>query len=184
MITSRLRRIMALCIVLFLLHGLEEWFSGFYDVDPTFGLAARLAPSKAASVFVGSQIALWVMLVVFYILLLGAKWRLRALVLFGLVVTFEVEHVVLALVKRAYYPGAVTSTLFIPLAVLFWMELRRVWQMTTDMPVTKDAVCGMQVPVGDFSPHAAYQSHDYWFCSVACKGKFEREPDAYALSHK
>lgn len=180
MITSRLRTIMAICIALFVLHGIEEWFSGFYDVDPTFGLAARFAPSKAAAVFVGAQLIVWVMLVVFYVLLLGAKWRLRALALFGLVVTFEIEHLVAALVKREYYPGSVTSALFVPMAALFWIELRRVWRMTKESILITDPVCGMQTPVGEFSPHVAYRGRDYWLCSVECKIAFETDSEKYA----
>lgn len=179
MLTSRLRKIMMMCMALFVVHAVEEWFSAFYDVDPTFGLAARLAPSESAAVFLGFQLTFLTLLVLFYVLLLSSKWRLRALALFGVVITLDTGHTFLALAKREYYPGSVTAVLFFPLAVLFWIELRRVWRMTEQPMLTTDAVCGMQIHVGELNAHVAYRGRDFWFCSVECKDDFEKDPERY-----
>ncbi|MBZ0272124.1 YHS domain-containing protein [bacterium] len=43
----------------------------------------------------------------------------------------------------------------------------------------KDPVCGMMVTVNDDAHHATHEGDDYYFCSAACKEKFEKEPGKY-----
>ena len=44
----------------------------------------------------------------------------------------------------------------------------------------KDPVCGMRLEDKDVQATATYQDKTYYFCSVACKKKFEQSPQKYA----
>jgi YHS domain-containing protein len=44
----------------------------------------------------------------------------------------------------------------------------------------KDPVCGMRLEEKDVQATATYQGKTYYFCSVACKQKFEHSPQKYA----
>jgi Cu+-exporting ATPase len=43
----------------------------------------------------------------------------------------------------------------------------------------KDPVCGMRLEEKDVQATATYQGKTYYFCSVACKQKFEQSPQKY-----
>ncbi|MEO8137215.1 MAG: YHS domain-containing protein [Betaproteobacteria bacterium] len=44
----------------------------------------------------------------------------------------------------------------------------------------KDPVCGMSIETADAAAHTEYKGQTYYFCSTACKTKFDAEPDKYA----
>lgn len=44
----------------------------------------------------------------------------------------------------------------------------------------KDPVCGMRLEEKDVQATTTYQGKTYYFCSVACKKKFEQLPHKYA----
>ena len=46
------------------------------------------------------------------------------------------------------------------------------------MEKVKDTVCGMEVEK-DKAVTASYKAKTYYFCSDACKVKFEEEPEKY-----
>lgn len=46
--------------------------------------------------------------------------------------------------------------------------------------MTKDPVCGMVVDEKTAAATASYGGRTYYFCSVGCKSKFEKEPTKYA----
>ncbi|MBW1999654.1 MAG: YHS domain-containing protein [Deltaproteobacteria bacterium] len=45
-----------------------------------------------------------------------------------------------------------------------------------------DPVCGMIVAPGTTRLVSNYQGHSYWFCSEACRGAFEANPNKYLNS--
>ena len=47
----------------------------------------------------------------------------------------------------------------------------------------KDPVCGMEVDEKKAAATAVYQGATYYFCAVACKDAFNRDPQKY-LSKK
>lgn len=170
--TGRLRTIVFFSICLFILHGIEEWFTGFYFADPTFGWVSRFTSSHAEAVFVGFQLSLWIWLVLFFVMLLGPQWRMRALLVFGIIMTAELEHLAVAVGRGAYYPGSATSLLFLPLSIVFWIEYRRVRGMVaSNATIATDPVCGMRI-------HRAWAltlnrgGRDFVFCSESCRDKF------------
>jgi Cu+-exporting ATPase len=44
----------------------------------------------------------------------------------------------------------------------------------------KDVVCGMQVDPAKAAGKSEYQGKTYYFCSPACKAKFDAKPSQYA----
>jgi Cu+-exporting ATPase len=44
----------------------------------------------------------------------------------------------------------------------------------------RDVVCGMQIDVGRAAGTSSYQGRTYYFCSPACKAKFDANPAHYA----
>jgi len=45
--------------------------------------------------------------------------------------------------------------------------------------MAKDPVCGMTVEEKKAAATAVYQSKTYYFCAVACKEKFVKNPQQY-----
>jgi P-type Cu+ transporter len=43
----------------------------------------------------------------------------------------------------------------------------------------RDPVCGMDVDVAHAGGHHEHGGRVYWFCSTACKDKFDAHPDEY-----
>lgn len=43
----------------------------------------------------------------------------------------------------------------------------------------KDPVCGMRLEEKDVQATTSYKEKTYYFCSVACKLKFEQSPHKY-----
>ena len=48
------------------------------------------------------------------------------------------------------------------------------------MAKAKDPVCGMEVDEDKAAGHSEHQGHEYFFCSTACKKKFDQDPARYA----
>lgn len=124
MITDRLKNIFTLSIVLFLAHGIEEYLTGFYNLDQwdewIFGLLPFTTTHEA--MFATFQVMFWLLLIVSAVLLANEKWRLRALGLVGIIYILELHHIVKALLAGGYYPGLITSLLFPVVGILFWRE--------------------------------------------------------------
>jgi YHS domain-containing protein len=45
----------------------------------------------------------------------------------------------------------------------------------------KDPVCGMTVSRGDVAGRTEYQDKTYYFCSPACKERFDADPQTYVV---
>jgi YHS domain-containing protein len=46
--------------------------------------------------------------------------------------------------------------------------------------MTKDPVCGMDVDEKKAAAQSAHRGKTYYFCSEACKTKFQKEPERHA----
>jgi hypothetical protein len=164
MITRRLRLLTLAGIVLMVLHGVEEWMSGFFSVDPSFEFVAGLVSSKEEALFLAFQATWWLLLILFGLLTFSAKWRLRGLGLFGAVMVFEWMHLIPSFRSRAYFPGAITSLLFVPLSIAFWMEFRRAHRCTAVCPV-----CSR--PVAADRSGTVSEPRLVHLCSAACRDR-------------
>lgn len=50
--------------------------------------------------------------------------------------------------------------------------------------MAKDPVCGMQVDENKAAASVDFEGKTYYFCSTACKAKFEESPDRYIEEEK
>lgn len=124
MITNKLKIIFGLSIPLFILHGIEEFKTHFYDIDThdqkIFGAFSGLSVHGAT--FVTFEIMFGLLLIISFLLILGEKWRLNVLALAGLIYMYELHHLFKAVMLGGYYPGLYTSLAFPIVAFFFWME--------------------------------------------------------------
>lgn len=78
MISQTLKNIFGLSILLFILHGVEEYLTGFYAIDShvrfVFGLLEGTSSLQVA--FLVFQFMFWSALVAVYFVLLGGRWSL------------------------------------------------------------------------------------------------------------
>lgn len=125
MISSKLKKIFTISIPVFVVHGLEEYFTGFYRVDPHFkfffGILDTMSVSQ--STFLVFQIMLWLALAVFALLVTSEKWRFRLMMLPGLIYIYELHHFWSAFDEGGYYPGVITALAFPIIGFFFWKEL-------------------------------------------------------------
>jgi P-type Cu+ transporter len=47
--------------------------------------------------------------------------------------------------------------------------------------MTKDPVCGMTVSRADYAGQSEFQGKTYYFCSPACKDRFDVDPQRYLV---
>ena len=129
MVSTRLKKIFALSIPLFIAHGTEEFVTHFYDTDAwdqaIFGnLFGNLSTHGAT--FVTFQIMLWLLLIISFLLLLGEKWQFRILAIAGVIYIYELHHIIKAVSVGGYYPGLITALAFPIVAYFFWREWFRI----------------------------------------------------------
>ncbi|MBI4118344.1 MAG: HXXEE domain-containing protein [Parcubacteria group bacterium] len=125
MISQKLKTIFYISIPLFIAHGLEEYVTGFYNIDPIFKFFFSYfdAMSIPQATFLLFQIMLWLTLILLALVITNAKWQLWLLGFVGLIYIFELHHFFEALRFGEYYPGMVTATAFPVIGFLFWKEL-------------------------------------------------------------
>ena len=123
--SNKLKTLFYISIPVFIAHGLEEFFNGFYNVDWSFKfvfgfLNTMTIPQATFLIF---QIMLWLAFIVFAFLIASEKWRLRLMVLPGIIYVFELHHIWKASESWSYYPGVITAIAFPIIGFLFWKEL-------------------------------------------------------------
>jgi hypothetical protein len=123
MITRRFKTITFLSAAAMILHGVEEIYQHFYEHYTLFKTLSSMFDSKEEALFVSFQITLWGLLLLFYALTLGEKWRFRVLMIFGLILLYENQHLIEAVRTRSYYPGLITALIILPLSLAFWREI-------------------------------------------------------------
>lgn len=123
--TKKLKTIFAISIPLFIVHGLEEYFSGYYIQSGFYSFVFEPLGkmTNPESIFWLFQIMFLLLLIISSLLLISEKWRLRVMIIPGLVYLFEIQHLLNALVHWGYYPGAITAIAYPIIAFFFWQEL-------------------------------------------------------------
>ena len=121
MISQKLKTIFSISIPFFIAHGLEEYFTGFYKIDPSYRyLSGGL--SDFPLVFLIYQALLWSLLFLVYFLF-TKNWIKWILILVGIIYIAELQHLAMTIISKQYYPGTITSIAFPIIGFLFWKEL-------------------------------------------------------------
>ena len=130
MISQKLKNIFILSIPVFIPHGLEEYFTGFYLVDPIFkfALGPLLTLPTSQATFLLFQLMLWLLLIISYIILKQGRALLIFMTFIGLIFIFELHHLLEAIFSMNYYPGTLTALLFPILGFFYWKELIQNWK--------------------------------------------------------
>lgn len=130
MVTKKLINLFGISIPLFIIHGLEEYFNGLYNIDShvkfMFGYFQNM--SSLQSSFLLLQIMLWVLLVISF-LLLKQKGIKILLIFLGLVYIYELHHIIKAIEVGGYYPGLITGLGFPLIGYFYWRELISTWNV-------------------------------------------------------
>lgn len=130
MISEKLKTIFIISIPFFMVHGLEELFNGFYNIDWStklvFGFLYEMPVPQAT--FWVFQIMMWLALIVIAFLITSEKWRLRLMFLPGIIFIVELHHPWSAITFWSYYPGLISSIPVLIIGFLFWKELLKNWK--------------------------------------------------------
>ena len=134
MISQKLKNIFYISIPVFIAHGLEEFFNNFYNIDWStklvFGFLNEMSAPQAT--FLVFQIMLWLALIVFAFLIANDKWRLRLMLLPGIIFIVELHHPWSVIITWDYYPGAITAIPLLIFGFLFWKELLKNFKSHTN----------------------------------------------------
>jgi len=131
MISNKLQNIFLLSIPLFIAHGLEEYFTGFYKVDSIFLFIFQSFETMSVfqATFLLFQIMLWALLIIAY-LMLSRRFVIGLLTILGVFFVLELHHLIDALIRLEYYPGMITGILFPVIGFFYWKELIKNWKQS------------------------------------------------------
>lgn len=128
MISKKLKTLLLLSIVVVYLHFVEEVISGFYLNDWIMRYISSLFSNINQAQYFASHITWILMIGPAALLVLGGKWTLRVLTLFGFFFVFELHHLIDAIRTMNYYPGVITNIVFEVIGVFYWRELIQNWR--------------------------------------------------------
>lgn len=124
MITDKLKKITFLSLLLIYAHGVEEILTGFWKVDFILSGSYNQFSSIAQAAYYSSHITFWLLLIPLFLLMLGGKWVLRVMALFGLIFFIEIHHIIGPFsITQGYYPGFVTAIFYPIIGFFYWKEL-------------------------------------------------------------
>jgi len=123
--TKKLQHLFLIAIPLFIVHGLEEIYTGLYAIDSHVAFQFRWLVNLPTieALFILFQIMIWLMLIICYLLLLGPKWQLRLMFIPGIIFVYELHHLYKAIDVGGYYPGLITALSLYIIGFFFWKEL-------------------------------------------------------------
>ncbi len=126
-LSKRLEKYFIIFVLLQIAHGLEEYFTGFYDKNPISKFIFQYFETMSTyqQTFLLFQIMIWVLLIISFLLIFESKWDIYLLIIPALIMIFELHHVIEAIMIRGYYPGLITSLPFPVLGFLWGKELLR-----------------------------------------------------------
>ena len=105
------------------MHGLEEYFTGFYKIDASYRYLFG-GISDFSSVFLIYQILLWSLLILVYFLF-NKSWIKWILIIIGIIYIAELQHLIMTIISKQYYPGTITSIALPIIGFLLVKELMK-----------------------------------------------------------
>ena len=130
MLSKRIHNLFLISVVIFIAHGLEEYFTGFYDVDNIFKFVFQVFEimSVPQATFLSFQIMLWILLIISYLLIFKKDWILVLLTIPAVVFIFEIHHLVKSVISWEYYPGSIMAIFFPIIGFFYWKELIKLYK--------------------------------------------------------
>ena len=130
MLSKKIQNLFLISSILFIAHGLEEYFTGFYKVDSLFYFVFKYFESMSVfqATFLVFQIMLWILLAISYALIFKKNWLLGLVALPAVACFIEVHHLVKAAIRWAYYPGSITALILLIVGYFYWKELFKLYK--------------------------------------------------------
>lgn len=128
MISKKLKILFLLSIAIVYMHFFEEVISGFYRNDWIMRYISSLFQNINQAQYYASHVTWILMIGPAALLVLGGKWTLRVLTLYGVFFIFELHHLIDAIRTLSYYPGVITNIAFEIVGFFYWKELLRNWR--------------------------------------------------------
>ena len=123
--SKKLEYLFLFAVSLFIAHGFEEYWTGFYAIDSQVRFIFGFLESSASlqTIFLVFQITLWILLVAAYFVIKRGWWLRPILILMGFIFIYELHHLYKAIAVGGYYPGLLTALVFPVLGFFYWLEL-------------------------------------------------------------
>ncbi len=118
-ISKRFKIIIGLGILLNILHGIEVSQTHFFISNPNFYPYTKLFTTIPEAVYYVQHGLMYSFLVIFFFFILGGKWRIIPLVLFGILLVSETHHFFRSIISMSYQSGMITSGLFIVISYFY-----------------------------------------------------------------
>lgn len=116
-------RVIIFSAILFFLHAVEEYLSGFHRTDTILKWFSETVSLPQIAVWLLVQVVVFIFLFVLYFF----RDTPRARILWFVLLVFsiiELSHLFSALIHQTYTPGLMTSLFFIPLGWFVYKQLR------------------------------------------------------------
>ena len=119
---------LALTLVFEVVHAWEEYHYGFKDGGSSDRLTGINFSSKLKKLSQGQsnllvyKVMMFVMVALLALITAGGGWRTAGLIILGGYFTYQLHHVLEGLIHWRYNPGLVTSALWMPFVVLWWLR--------------------------------------------------------------
>jgi len=111
-------------IILFIAHSIEEYLAGFYNVHPYFKLLVQNIGTPSLEIkgiiFILAMLAL---LIILFLRFKKGNGKIGVPVFFCALGLYELEHIIRALLIKAYYPGAIAAFPLFILGILIFRDL-------------------------------------------------------------
>lgn len=116
-----IKTLISVSLLFFTVHALEEYFGGFYQIDPTTLAVSVVLHLPPIVIFITLQL----LLILLFLLLFfsDSAYRRTLLYVLGTVLLIEISHPLLAIYNPEYYPGLATSFLLLLWAMYYWWQL-------------------------------------------------------------
>ncbi len=128
MISTKLKKLLGISLLLIYAHGLEEIITGFYPSDRYMIFFSSLFASIPQATYWISHLLFWVFLLISYLLVIGGRWKYFVLALFGTIFFIELHHPIDAFLTGGYYPGMITALIYPFIGFFYWKQLITDWK--------------------------------------------------------
>lgn len=120
---KKFQNILLIIIALFILHAIEEWYTEMFNVDWFFMRSASFFHTTSETVFLIFELIWCTFLIILFWGILKGKWRFPIMILLGIILLFETQHLISAILAWGYYPGSITSLMLLAVTPIFWKEV-------------------------------------------------------------
>jgi len=124
--TKKLNLLFLAEALLLISHGLEEFFIKFYESSlffSSFPLELLNFSPKLSFIIVQLLLLLFLLFTYWSTFILKKSWGVYMLFVVGLIIVYEIGHVIEAISSNSYKPGLITAIAILSVGIFYWKEL-------------------------------------------------------------